>query len=134
MKVSEKKIISLKIGTNFCKVTSTFTSVSKEPLTIALGISYTEKPEVLSDAKKGVLTLWESFQPNNGELGTTVVVKPSEIKEFSEYEKEKYVLVNAKSGKPITYYVGTGWSKASQFKTKQEWLNYVEAEILNFKF
>lgn len=134
MKVSEKKIISLKMGTNFCKVTSIFTSVSKEPLTIALGISYTEKPEVLSDAKKGVLTIWESFQPNNGELGTTVVVKPSEIKEFSEYEKEKYVLVNAKSGKPITYYVGTGWSKASQFKTKQEWLNYVETEILNFKF
>ncbi|MFN3489693.1 MAG: DUF4861 family protein [Emticicia sp.] len=134
MKVSEKKVISLKMGTNFCKVTSTFTTDSKEELTVALGISYTNKPEVVSNSKKGTLSLWESYQPENGELGTTVVVKPNQITEFSEYEKEKYVLLKAKSGKPITYYVGTGWSKAPQFKTKQDWLSYVETEILKMKF
>jgi hypothetical protein len=35
IKVSEKKVISLKMGTNFCKITSTFTTDSKEPLTIS---------------------------------------------------------------------------------------------------
>ncbi len=134
VKVSEKKIISLKMGTNFCKVISTFTTDSKEPLTVALGISYTDKPEVVKDANKGILTLWESFEPKNDELGTTVVVNPKRIKEFSEFEKEKYVLLIAKSGKPITYYVGTGWSKAPQFKTKQDWLEYVNSEILKMKF
>lgn len=129
IKVSEKKVISLKMGTNFCKITSTFTTDSKEPLTLALGLSYTDKPEVLKDAKKGTLTLWESFESKNGELGTTVVVNPKEIKEFSEFEKEKYILVKAKSGKPITYYVGTGWSKTPQFKSKQEWLDYVSIFI-----
>ena len=113
------------MGTNFCKVTSTFTTDSKEPLTVALGISYTEKPEIISDAKKGTLTLWESYLPQNGELGTTVSIKPTDFKAFADYEKEKYVLVKAKSGKPITYYVGAGWSKAPQFKTKQDWLDYV---------
>lgn len=132
--VKEKKVISLKMGTNFCKVTSTFTTDSKEPLTVALGLSYTDKPEVLKDAKKGTLTLWESFEPKNGDLGTTVVVKPKQIKEFSEFEKEKYVLLKAKSGKSITYYVGTGWSKAPQFKTKQDWLDYVNLEMLKMKF
>jgi hypothetical protein len=134
MKVKEKKVISLKMGTNFCKVTSTFTTDSKEPLTIALGLSYTDKPEVLNDAIKGTLTLWEGFPPNNGELGTTVVVNPKQIKEFSEFEKEKYMVLKAKSNKPLTYYVGTGWSKAPQFKTKQDWLNYVELEVLKMIF
>ena len=125
IKVSEKKIISLKVGNNFCKVTSTFTTDSKEPLTVALGLSFTKNPEIFKDSKKGTLTLWESFEPYNGELGTTVAVNPNQIKEFSEYEKEKYVVLKVKSGKPITYFVGTGWNKAPQFKSKQDWLDYV---------
>jgi rhamnogalacturonyl hydrolase YesR len=134
IKVSEKKVISLKKGTNFCKVTSTFTTDSKEPLTIALGLSYTEKPEVLQDAKNGTLTLWEAFLPNNGELGTTIVVKPNQIKEFSAFDKEKYVVLKAKSGKPITYYVGTGWSKSKEAFTKESWLKYVGSEVLKSAF
>lgn len=125
IKVSEKKIISLKVGNNFCKVTSTFTTDSKEPMAIALGLSFTKNPEIFKDSKKGTLTLWESFEPYNGELGTTVAVNPNQIKEFSEYEKEKYVVLKVKSGKPITYFVGTGWNKAPQFKSKQDWLDYV---------
>jgi rhamnogalacturonyl hydrolase YesR len=134
IKVSEKKVISLKMGTNFCKVTSTFTTDSKKPLTVALGLSYTEKPEVLQDTKKGTLTLWEAFPPNNGELGTTVVVKPNQIKEFSAFDKEKYVVLKAKSGKPITYYVGTGWSKGKEAFTKESWLKYVGSEVLKSAF
>jgi rhamnogalacturonyl hydrolase YesR len=133
IKVSEKKLISLKMGTNFCKVTSTFSTDSKEPLTVALGLSYTDKPEVLKYAKKGTLTLWEAFLPTNGELGTTLIVKPSQIKEFSEFEKEKYVVLKAKSGKPITYYVGTGWSKSKVGFTKDSWLNYVRTEVLKMQ-
>jgi rhamnogalacturonyl hydrolase YesR len=134
IKVSEKKVISLKMGTNFCKVISTFTTDSKEPLTIALGISYTNKPEILSDAKKGLLSIWESFLPQNGELGTSLILKPKEIKEFTDYEKEKYVLVKAKSGKPITYYIGTGWTKNPHFKTTQDWVDYVNKEIGKMAF
>jgi rhamnogalacturonyl hydrolase YesR len=134
IKVSEKKVISLKMGTNFCKVISTFTTDSKEPLTIALGISYTNKPEFLSDAKKGLLSIWESFLPQNGELGTSLILKPKEIKEFTDYEKEKYVLVKAKSGKPITYYIGTGWTKNPHFKTKQDWVDYVNKTLTEISF
>ncbi len=134
IKVSEKKVISLKMGTNFCKVVSTFTTDSKESLIVAMGVSYTKKPEILTDAKRGLLSVWESYLPQNGELGTTIMVKPSDIKDFIDYETEKYVLVKAKSGKPITYYVGAGWTKAPQFKTKQDWLDYVNGELIKLKF
>jgi Domain of unknown function (DUF4861)/Glycosyl Hydrolase Family 88 len=134
IKVSEKKVISLKMGTNFCKVISTFTTESKEPLIVAMGLSFTKKPEVLTDAKKGLLSIWESFEPKNGELGTSLILKPKLIKEFADYETEKYVLVKAKSGKPITYYVGTGWTKNPHFKTKQDWVDYVNKTLSNLTF
>jgi hypothetical protein len=58
-------------------------------------------------------------------LGTTIVVKPNQIKAFSTFDKEKYVVLKAKSGKPITYYVGTGWSKSKEGFTKESWLESV---------
>jgi rhamnogalacturonyl hydrolase YesR len=133
-KVSEKKVISMKMGDNFFKVISTFQTDSKKSLTVGIGINYAKNPEIITDAKKGSLTIWESYLPQNGELGTSIIVKPSDFKEFAEYEKEKYLLVNVKSGKPIKYYVGAGWSKATQFKTKQDWLDYVNGEVLKMKF
>jgi rhamnogalacturonyl hydrolase YesR len=134
IKVSEKKIIIMKMGNIFFKVVSTFQTESKSPLTIGIGISYDKNPEIITDAKKGLLTIWESYLPQNGELGTSIIVKPSDFKDFADFEKEKFVLVNVKSGKPIAYYVGAGWSKAPQFKTKQDWLDYVNGELFKMKF
>ena len=128
-KVSERKEISMKMGTNFFKVTSTFTTDSKEPLTAAIGIAYVDKPEIITDKAKGLMTIWESYLPKNGELGTTVLVKPTDIQDFKNYEKQQFVLVNVKSGEPITYYVGAGWTKSPQFKTKQEWVDYVNNKL-----
>ena len=95
-----------------------------------MGLSSTEKPEVLTDAKRGLLSMWESFQPKNGELGTSLILKPKIIQSFETYEKEQYVLVKAQSGKPITYYIGAGWTKNPHFKTKQAWVDYVQSELV----
>lgn len=96
-KVSEKKVISMKMGTNFFKVTSTFYTDYKKPLTVALGIAYANKPQVSSDKNNGTLTVWESYLPENGELGTTVIIKPSEMKDFTSYQKQEFVLISAKA-------------------------------------
>lgn len=132
--VKEKKNISLKMGSSFCKVVSTFTTSSKEPITVGLGISYVNAPEVFTDEKKGILSLWESYLPTNGELGTTVIINPMDFKSFADSEKEKYMLLNAVSGKPITYYIGYGWSKAQLFKSKLDWEKYINSEVFRMKF
>ena len=104
-------------------------------MTVAIGIAYDKKTDLLTDAKTGLLNVWESYVAQKyGELGTAVVVQPSVVKEFKSYEKEHFVLIKAKSGKPITHYVGAGWSKSPQFKTKQDWLDYLNKEIPTLKF
>jgi Domain of unknown function (DUF4861) len=130
--VSERKVISMKMGTNFFKVVSTFETDYKGALTVGIGITPAQKPEILTDAKKGSLTIWESYPPQNGALGTSVIAKPDAIQGFTSYEKEQFVLVNAKAGQPITYYIGAGWSKSPQFKTKQDWVNAVNQELFKF--
>jgi rhamnogalacturonyl hydrolase YesR len=132
--VSERKVISMKMGTNLFKVVSTFETEHKGPLTAAIGISYADKPEILTDHKNGTLTVWESYLPTNGELGTSIIVNPATINRFATYGKEQFVLVNVKAGQPITYYVGAGWSKNPHVKTKQDWLTYLESELPKLTF
>jgi rhamnogalacturonyl hydrolase YesR len=133
-KVSERKVISMTMGTNFFKVVSTFDTDYQGPLTIGIGISYAKTPEIITDQIKGLLSIWEPYQPQNGELGTSIIAKPSDVQGFKVHQKEQFILLNARAGKPMTYYVGAGWSKSPQFKTKQDWLTYVEAEISKLKF
>ena len=132
--VTERKVISMKMGTNFFKVISTFETDYKGPLTAAIGISFADKPEILTDPKTGTLTVWESYLPKNGELGTSVVVNPASINRFATHSKEQFVLINAKAGQPITYYVGAGWTKNHYVKTKQAWLDYINSELPKLTF
>lgn len=132
--VSERKVISMKMGTNLFKVVSTFETNYKGPLTAAIGISYVDKPEILTDQQKGTLTVWESYLPANGELGTSIIANPAVINRFATYEKEQFVLVNVKADEPITYYVGAGWTKNPHVKTKQNWLTYLAGELPKLTF
>lgn len=133
-RVSERKVISMKMGSNLFKVVSTFDTDYKGPLTAAIGISFANKPDVLPDSKTGTLTLWESYQPKNGELGTSVVANPAIVKGFATVEKDQFMLVNVKAGQPITYYVGAGWTKNPHVKSKQDWLTYIQNEVPKLTF
>ena len=132
--VSERKVISMKMGSNLFKVVSTFDTDYQGPLTAAIGISFANKPDVLPDSKTGTLTLWESYQPKNGELGTSVVTNPAIVQGFGQFEKDQFMLVNAKAGQPITYYVGAGWTKNPHVKSKQDWLTYIQNEVPKLTF
>ena len=72
--------------------------------------------------------------PENGELGTSVVADPTIIQGFTSYQKDQFMLVNAKAGQPIRYYVGAGWTKNPEFKSKQDWLAYIQNEVPKLTF
>lgn len=132
--VSEKKVISMKMGTNLFKVVSTFETDYKGPLTVGIGISYADKPEILADREKGTLTIWESYEPKYGELGTTVATQSAFVEGFATHQKEEFMLVRAKTGEPITYYVGAGWTKNPHVKSKEDWLAYLRVELPKLTF
>ncbi len=122
------------MGSNFFKVTSTFYADKKRPLTVGLGIAYASKPQIAADKKRGMLAIWESYLPDNGELGTVVLTKPSHITGFKSFEKQEFMLINVQPGTPITYFVGAGWTKSPDFKSQKEWVDYVHNQIGNLRF
>jgi hypothetical protein len=132
--VSERKVISMKMGTNLFKVVSTFETDYQGPLTAAIGISFAGSPEVLQDPKTGTLTLWESYQPKNGELGTSIVASPDVVQGFGLFGKDQFMLVNVKAGQPVTYYAGAGWTKNPHVGSKQDWLTYIQNELPKLTF
>lgn len=132
--VSEKKVISMKKGTNFFKVVSTFDTDAQAPLTAAVGIAYAREAETTTDAGEGILSVWEAYPPENGELGTAVLANPKRIAGFSTLDKEQFLLLKVKAGRPVTYYVGAGWSKSPQAYSGPSWLEYVRREAANAKF
>lgn len=133
-RVSERKEIRMKLGTNFFQVTSTFDTDAKGPLTIGVGISFAEKPQVIQRKETGSLILWESYAPQNGELGTAVLVNPAQVTGFEAHQKDQYVLLTVRAGEPVTYYVGAGWTRSGQFRSKEDWLSYIDQERPTLRF
>jgi rhamnogalacturonyl hydrolase YesR len=134
MKIEEKKIIEMGIGTNLFKVTSTIKSDKDQEITIAVGITTYGKPEIVKNQKKATLSTWENTSPEHGSIGSAVLVNPKDFAGYASYGGDEYVLIKVKTNVPFVYYSGVGWDKTKYFKQKEDWYNYIEKESRKVDF
>lgn len=127
-KVSEKKVISMKMGTNLFKVTSTINTERKGELMVGIGVTTFGNPDIFSDEKSGILSSWEKVHPEHGFLGTAVIVNPENFAGFKSFEKDRFALIKVRPGEPFTYYVGAGWDGNPAFPRKTKWTGYLSKE------
>jgi rhamnogalacturonyl hydrolase YesR len=130
MEVAERRKIEMEKGTNLFKVSSLIRSYQDKELTIAIGLSTFGDAEVLKDKEKGVLSVWENFKPDNGALGSAVLLDPEMILGYETYDGDEFILVKAFTNIPFTYYAGAGWSKSDFFNQKSDWEGYLSEEKL----
>lgn len=124
--VAETKRFTIDAGRNVDTVQSTFTFQGPESLVAAVGVGKHKpaKPEVAADASHRWLTLWETYPKEvEAQLGTGIVV-PS-ANGSAEDELNYLLLAPIKSGVPLTYLEGAGWSRSGQFPDRQTWETYV---------
>jgi hypothetical protein len=127
-KVSENRLMSLKLGSNLTRIESVFTSDSPDELVIGIGISNGEKGGTLvQDKERGILSYWMPESPKNGVIGCGVVVDPALVVGFAEDNENYLILVKTAPGKPLVYYAGACWSKGLDFKTCEAWNEYLRA-------
>lgn len=127
--ISEEKKISLDLGSNLMKVEVTLKS-SENVNQATAGIAIHDSLAVTnSDKKSGWFNVWSPHV--DSELGTALVLNPSDIKDFVDLrtsEKDKsHLLVhaNTNAGK-LTYYAGFTWMKSGQFKGQEDWEAYLD--------
>ncbi|MBN2764151.1 MAG: DUF4861 family protein, partial [Bacteroidales bacterium] len=128
MMLTEKKRISLDLGSNLTKIEVQFTAPYPEEIVAGLFIPVFDKGIANVDEKAGWFSYWSDH--NDSELGIGIVADPLYVSGYKEYrvnEKEKsHVFVRLKpiDGKVI-YYTGFGWKKSGRFSTKEDWIQYL---------
>jgi len=125
--VRETKRITIDLGEQLYKVEEIFSS-DKELPNITIGITLHEKKgKVAVDPRQGLFSYWEPI--DDSELGTAVVINPTDIISHSDFRTKKkdlsqlYIIAKPQSG--LSYYTGYAWKKAGAITSSEEWVNYL---------
>jgi hypothetical protein len=126
--VTEKKIISLDLGSNLTRYEERISADKPLPnCTIGLTL-HEQKGEVKADRPAGWCRYWEKV--DDSYLGTGVVVPTSYLTDYQENrsaEKDRsqlYMVTKPKQNR-VVFYAGFGWQKSGQFASAAAWDAYL---------
>ncbi|WP_460921019.1 DUF4861 domain-containing protein [Pontibacter brevis] len=126
--INEKKRISLDLGSNMTRFENYLEADQSLP-NATIGITLHEKKgEVKANPEQGWFRYWEPMDGSN--LGTGVVLAPAVVEDYKDHrvdtkdQSHLYVITKPENNK-LVYYAGFGWEKSGQFKSKEEWDQYL---------
>jgi len=135
---SEVKRFIVDAGRNLDRIETTFTAeTGPKEFTVAVGLHKNptdrgQEPKIAVTNGASSVAQWV-VQKSNGDLGTAIIVDPAAFTGFVEDERNLLALAKVKSGAPLTYLAGAGWSRAGEFTSKEEWDSYVSSEAARLK-
>jgi hypothetical protein len=126
--ITEKKRISLDLGSNLTRFEEELQSDQAVPnYTIGLTL-HDNKGEVKAQPEQGWFRYWEPM--DSAMLGTGIVLAPDVVQGYMEHRVDSkdqshiYVLTKPQDEK-LVYYAGFGWTRGGQYKSKEEWDQYL---------
>jgi len=140
-RIAETKRFTIDAGHNLDRIESTFQVVegSMPELTVAVGLNKNptdkgQEPQIAIGRVEGngSVTQWIA-QKSNGQLGTAVVISSDAFAGFAEDDRNLLALAKITPGKPLSYLVGAGWSKAGEFTTREAWDAYVASAVARLR-
>ncbi|MGB6034124.1 MAG: DUF4861 family protein [Bacteroidota bacterium] len=125
---SEIRRTTLDAGQNLNRIDVTYYGpVDGEELEVACGLVKRPNITVTRSQHECWLSLWgeTNADTTNGFLGTGVVLPESGCKEIVEDTLHCLILGKARTGRPITYYAGAGWTRSGDFGSVEDWNRYL---------
>ena len=130
--IYEKKRIRMVLSTNFYQVTSTIETSDGKDALLAVGVTDFGNGQVTQNTEAGMLTVIEKISDKNGSIVSSVIADPKAVSSFESYGKDRLVLLNVKSGEPVTYYIGAAWDGDSRFEPIEwKWSQYMNGVSWN---
>ncbi len=123
--IKESKVISLDLGSNLSKFTTTIEGTD----TISAGLTLHENDgEVTGNVNNGWVSYWQPHA--DSEIGSAIIAPKESFLGFEKYETDVKDLSNAYAhlkvkNNTVIYYAGFGWKESGQFNNSQEWENYL---------
>ena len=124
--VWEHRTTTLKAGSNLDRIQSTLDSDKPGELVVGIGLAKRDGAggHVVRDKERGILSYWQPPEAH-GTIGVGVVVDPTLVVGFEEDPLNYLVLVKATPGKPLVYFAGACWDRGLDFKTADQWEQYL---------
>lgn len=125
--INETKRITIDLGNQLYKVEDMINASGSLP-NVTIGITlHDAKGRTHADTVKGTFSYWEPI--DDSEIGTGVVVDPSQIIGHSDYRTRKKDLsqlyIMTKPENKVIYYTGFAWKKAGLIQSESEWNDYL---------
>lgn len=127
----ETKTISLKLGAEFCEVTSRFWGPQTEPkndrskLQVAVGLTaQTDNAQFRSSTEDGTIAIWDRYS-NGNEIGTGIIAEPDSLQSIEQIgegkNSELLAIIKTDENGQVHYRMGFTWIRASLPKNLDEW-------------
>jgi hypothetical protein len=127
MQVAETKRVILDAGTQFNCFESTFTD-HKGKLAVGVGIAKHPSSVVKTDARAGLLRVWEPLDNGKaGNLGTAVVLSPGTRMDQHTTDLDYLAVATVPASGRLVYYAGSAWDRAGKIKDAAAWAAEVQA-------
>ena len=128
--LNESRIISLDANSHFNKIQEIYANAPAS-MEVAAGIvSRPEPSDTLMNAAAGLLGYWEpqnnDNKMNNGHVALGLVF-PQGAKEMLDKDGHFLAITDYKQGEPLTYYLGSGWSKGG-LESSAAWFEVMKNE------
>jgi pectinesterase len=138
LRVTETKRIAIDAGQNLNHVTSIFRAESGGP-DIPWTTGLVKRKNVVGSESKAQswawLSTWGPVLPKDGghgDLGIAVMLPRSAVVDWKETSDHYLAISRARSGEPVNYYIGAGWTDSGDFRDVRDWWNYLDQAAQRF--
>jgi hypothetical protein len=129
VEVTETKRITLDAGSHLNKIESTFTFTGATTIQAAGGLAIHPGADFAALAGGHILSVWDTPQdPTADRIATGIVEAPNQQANVIQLDHQGLLNFPVHSGQTITYYAGSGWSKADM-PTQQAWNTYLQEQL-----
>jgi pectinesterase len=132
LRVSETKRISLDAGQNLNHVVSTFRAEGAAA-DIPWVTGLVKRKNVVGLESKAQpwawLTEWGPVLPKDGghgDLGIAVMLPRDAVADWKETTDHYFAVSHARSGEPVSYWTGAGWTDSGDFRDVRDWWTYLD--------
>jgi pectinesterase len=134
LRVSEAKRVSLDAGQNLNHVVSTFRVDGAGAATnIPWVTGLVKRKGVVGSESKAQpwawLTEWGPVLPKDGghgDLGIAVMLPRDAVVDWKETSDHFFAVSRARSGEPVSYWTGAGWTDSGDFRDVRDWWTYLD--------
>jgi pectinesterase len=134
LRVSETKRVSLDAGHNLNHVVSIF-KTDNASVEIPWVTGIVKRAGVVGSESKAKswawLAEWGPVLPKDGghgDLGIAVMLPRDAVVDWKETNDHYMALSHAKSGEPLSYYIGAGWTASGDFHDVRDWWAYLDQQ------